>query len=565
MTPPLTFIVSQDKITSVQKASMAEPLSQDYTKRSTTGTILDHDQDAYVKQLKLYKDHVAGLLTAHNSPELQAVVKGGQEVVEGVDVEIEYRVEVFGEWDKCHKDTYDKVDLNKRVYLTPVEVAEQSNLQDIHKVDDEAHLEYMLKTAIENGQVNSVVTKAFDDFLVKNEIILPPDEKKVASIIFLAGASWKESLQTTTPFEVAEQGLNMKDEIAKHIANGNIDTDPICDTELFKKLKWDIGNILFNYLRMSSNGTSIEANPATHRVAKLVYGLLQSTPPAQTVLDAAKEIGKWCYDINNDKIAPVDRATFYKKVKETGEHYQPTNYNCFVAGYRLAGVSMNGSVDLVALLEWSQPTWRYNPTVKEWQHRNTLKIVTTPELVSLFLQQSPAGGKGQPSPPAQTVLEAAKEYAGRHIEDACGKGIFKTLISEGDIAEKNLESWSYDDYYDGFIAGASMNGRSGDEDKEGSFGWFIQDIDIILDYAISDKEKLKMIEGKIKSVCATLQQSPAAGERVFTLGEMQECYEQGARDNFKFSGLPSEFKECIVENGSEYFHLKYGIDTIKNK
>lgn len=160
--------------------------------------------------------------------------------------------------------------------------------------------------------------------------------------------------------------------------------------------------------------------------------------------------------------------------------------------------------------------------------------------------------------PAPSIVDAAKEYADKSypIKDY---DHYESDFDYRNQCDKNEQVRLH------FIAGASLPGRSGDADKEGSFGWFIQDIDIILDYAISDKEKLKMIEGKIKTVCASLQQSPAGTERMFTLEEMMECYERGAKDNFKFVGLPSEFMECIVENGAEYFHLKYDIDTINNK
>lgn len=49
-----------------------------------------------------------------------------------------------------------------------------------------------------------------------------------------------------------------------------------------------------------------------------------------------KEIGKLCYAPDNDKISPVTREEFYPSVKATGEYYLPTNYDCFVAGYRAA-------------------------------------------------------------------------------------------------------------------------------------------------------------------------------------------------------------------------------------
>lgn len=51
--------------------------------------------------------------------------------------------------------------------------------------------------------------------------------------------------------------------------------------------------------------------------------------------------------------------------------------------------------------------------------------------------------------------------------------------------------------------------------KPGSIGWFVQDIDIILDYAISDKEKVKMIQAAFNKLdYSSLPASPAQSEGV---------------------------------------------------
>jgi len=55
---------------------------------------------------------------------------------------------------------------------------------------------------------------------------------------------------------------------------------------------------------------------------------------------------KLCYDISNDKLSPVTREVFYAKIKETGEHYMPTNYDCFVAGYRAYQLATDGREEL---------------------------------------------------------------------------------------------------------------------------------------------------------------------------------------------------------------------------
>lgn len=72
----------------------------------------------------------------------------------------------------------------------------------------------------------------------------------------------------------------VKDEKQKHIANGNIDTDPICNTDLFKNLKWQIGSIFNTKIKLSSDKRFIEGNPAIHAISKYVYGLLSLSSPS---------------------------------------------------------------------------------------------------------------------------------------------------------------------------------------------------------------------------------------------------------------------------------------------
>lgn len=68
-----------------------------------------------------------------------------------------------------------------------------------------------------------------------------------------------------------EVNKDMNAEMQKLIDSGNIDTDPVCETELFRELKFAIAGFQFQHLSMNKAKTAIEANPATHRIAKYVY------------------------------------------------------------------------------------------------------------------------------------------------------------------------------------------------------------------------------------------------------------------------------------------------------
>lgn len=203
MTPKI-FIVQPGKLISVEKVTMEEPYDWGrYSNKGIEGALYQLQQNEYDRnRCEEYEEHLASGLV-HNSPQLQELITEGQELVEGVEVEIEYqiRIRTDNQWTNCDKDEFDdfkggKYDGNfRRIVLTPIE----------------------------------------------------------------------------------GKGVSIKDE---HIDNMGFDSDPICVTELFKKLKWEVGSIQFNHLSMSSDGKAIEANPSTHRIAKYIYSLL-STPPVK--------------------------------------------------------------------------------------------------------------------------------------------------------------------------------------------------------------------------------------------------------------------------------------------
>lgn len=95
--------------------------------------------------------------------------------------------------------------------------------------------------------------------------------------------------------------------IQRLIDNGSIDTDPICDTELFRELKFAIAGFQFQHLSMNEAKTAIEANPATHRIAKYVYNKLATAAQPDKVQE--KEI---------EPVEKTDGVEFAEWLKENG-------------------------------------------------------------------------------------------------------------------------------------------------------------------------------------------------------------------------------------------------------
>lgn len=85
---------------------------------------------------------------------------------------------------------------------------------------------------------------------------------------------------------------------------------------------------------------------------------------------------------------------------------------------------------------------------------------------------------------------------------------------------------------------------TGKEDEPGSFGWFIQDIDLILDFAISDKEKLKMIAGKITEACKQSHPVPSPSTiEADQSGGDDETIVRLSRENTKLISEVEELRE----------------------
>lgn len=72
--------------------------------------------------------------------------------------------------------------------------------------------------------------------------------------------------------------------------------------EIFAEVKFQIAQIQFNELKLSSDGEAIEANPSTHRIAEYVCNLLDEY--ASEVL--REELIKFCeYRENNHPYSAV--------------------------------------------------------------------------------------------------------------------------------------------------------------------------------------------------------------------------------------------------------------------
>lgn len=46
---------------------------------------------------------------------------------------------------------------------------------------------------------------------------------------------------------------------------------PFTDLDEWKQLKSKVGAIQYHWLKLSESGTAIEANPATHRIAEMIW------------------------------------------------------------------------------------------------------------------------------------------------------------------------------------------------------------------------------------------------------------------------------------------------------
>jgi len=85
------------------------------------------------------------------------------------------------------------------------------------------------------------------------------------------------------------------------------------DSESWKQLKWDIGQIQMNHLSIGKlNPTCIEANPATHRIAELVYHKIAQLEKEKTEMKEPKPLPP----IHSKKVSSFAWDIYYKKLAE---------------------------------------------------------------------------------------------------------------------------------------------------------------------------------------------------------------------------------------------------------
>lgn len=172
------------------------------------------------------------------------------------------------------------------------------------------------------------------------------------------------------PDNKKEMNANGNQRINKQLPAG-FDSDPICNTDLFKKLKFEIASIQFNKLSLSESGTAIEANPATHAIAKYVYNLLNSSQPSiipQETVEQAAEKGaeEWVFGNTENH--------WSNNNNEAGDNFNSYK-NGFIAGANWKSSQVEIHSDLIDLLEaWGSEVLKTgeNIGIKEFLETNRL-------------------------------------------------------------------------------------------------------------------------------------------------------------------------------------------------
>lgn len=146
--------------------------------------------------------------------------------------------------------------------------------------------------------------------------------------IYMAGeiVMWDE-LYTASPSSEQQQPGNGEEKKYPPNIEKSIDKDPICSTALFSQIKGNVAGIMFDFLGMNEAGTHIEANPATHVIAKYIYNLLQGRDEKDKEIERIKELLRKDHETITLLMCPqeMNEEQLVKAINDNWEQFKTEN------------------------------------------------------------------------------------------------------------------------------------------------------------------------------------------------------------------------------------------------